>query len=304
LRLVRASLCASRERDDLGDVALEVLLEALRVPGELAAEPVPVAVADRSPGVAHHPVGAGLADPGCVEERVEAVAALVQRHARELRRLPGVLGVPADSPGNERLGVDLGLQPVKRSPSWGEKGVTSMRRVFVVGALVASVSLALMASSAASAPLVDRFHGTFSDTFPDNICGIDGTTVVSGMDNIQVFADGTFKDQFRQNAVFTSAATGKSVEIFVAQQFTGVGPIDNGDGTVTFVSTFKGLPEKINLPNGPVLSRDAGFVSFNDTFDATTGDFLGETISPENGPHPDLDSGFALFCDVIVPALS
>ena len=68
-----------------------------------------------------------------------------------------------------------------------------MRRLFVVGALVASVSLALMASSAASAPLVDRFHGTFSDTFPDNICGIDGTSVVSGMDNIQVFADGTFK---------------------------------------------------------------------------------------------------------------
>jgi hypothetical protein len=41
-----------------------------------------------------------------------------------------------------------------------------------------------------------------------------------------------------------------------------------------------------------------------DTFDATTGDFLGETLSPENGPHSDLDSGFALFCDVIVPALT
>ena len=52
------------------------------------------------------------------------------------------------------------------------------------------------------------------------------------------------------------------------------------------------------------LSRDAGLVTFNDTFNATTGDFLGETISPENGPHPDLDSGFALFCDVIVPALT
>jgi hypothetical protein len=179
-----------------------------------------------------------------------------------------------------------------------------MRRLFVVGALVASVSLALMASSAASAPLVDRFHGTFSDTFPDNICGIDGTSVVSGMDNIQVFADGTFKDQFRLNQLFTSAATGKSVLLFAANQFGGTGPTDNGDGTVTFSSVFKGLPEKIKLPNGRVHSRDAGFVSFNDTFDATTGEFLGETISPENGPHPDLDSGFTLFCDVIVPALS
>jgi hypothetical protein len=179
-----------------------------------------------------------------------------------------------------------------------------MSRFCALSALVGTLLLALMASTAGAAPLVNRFHGTFSETFPDNICGIDGTTVVSGMDNIQEFADGTFKDEFRQNYVFTSAATGKSVLLFVAQQFTGTGPIDNGDGTITFVSTFKGLPEKIKLPNGRVLSRDAGFVSFNDTFDATTGEFLGETISPENGPHPDLDSGFALFCDVIVPALS
>jgi hypothetical protein len=179
-----------------------------------------------------------------------------------------------------------------------------MRRLCALSALVGALLLALAASTAGAGPLIDRFHGTFSDTFPDNICGIDGTTVVSGMDNIQVFADGTFKDQFRQNYVFTSTATGKSVLLFVAQQFIGAGPIDNGDGTVTFTSTFKGLPEKIKLPNGTVLSQDVGFVTFNDTFDATTGDFLGETISPENGPHPDLDSGFTLFCDVIVPALS
>ena len=179
-----------------------------------------------------------------------------------------------------------------------------MRRLFALSGLVATFVLAFMASSAAAAPLVDRFHGTFSDTFQDNICGIDGTSVVNGMDNIQVFADGTFKDEFRLNLTFTSAATGKSVLLFAANQFVGTGPIDNGDGTITFVSTFKGLPEKIKLPNGRVLSRDAGFVSFNDTFDATTGDFLGEVISPENGPHPDLDSGFALFCDVVVPALT
>jgi hypothetical protein len=179
-----------------------------------------------------------------------------------------------------------------------------MRRLAALTALVGALTLASLASTAGGAPLVDRFHGTFSDTFADNICGIDGTSVVNGMDNIQVFADGTFKDQFRLNQVFTSAATGKSVLLFAANQFVGAGPIDNGDGTITFTSTFKGLPEKIKLPNGRILSRDAGFVTFNDTFDATTGEFLGTTISPENGPHPDLDSGFALFCDVIVPALS
>jgi hypothetical protein len=104
------------------------------------------------------------------------------------------------------------------------------------------------------------------------------------MDNIQVFADGTFKDQFRQNYVFTSTATGKSVLLFVAQQFIGAGPIDNGDGTVTFTSTFKGLPEKIKLPNGTVLSQDVGFVTFNDTFDAAISS--GRRSRPRTGPTP------------------
>jgi hypothetical protein len=179
-----------------------------------------------------------------------------------------------------------------------------MRRLFLVGALVASFSLALMARSAGSAPLLDRFHDSFTTTSPDNVCGIDGTSTTNVVANAQTFADGTFKFQLNRKDVFTSAATGKSVLLFFAAQQVNAGPIDNGDGTVTFVTTFKGLPEMIKLPNGRVLSRDVGFIGFNDTFDATTGNFLGETVSPENGPHPDADSGFTLFCDVIVPALS
>ena len=93
-----------------------------------------------------------------------------------------------------------------------------MRKLFALAGLAGALLLALMASSAAAAPIVEQFHGTFSGTFSGSICGIDGTSVVSGMDNIQVFADGTFKDQFRLNQVFTSTATGKSVLIFVANQ--------------------------------------------------------------------------------------
>jgi hypothetical protein len=178
-----------------------------------------------------------------------------------------------------------------------------MRKLLALTGLVGALLLASLAPSAAAARIVEHFHGTFSDTYAGNICGIGGTIVVSGMDNIQVFADGTFKDQFRLNLVFTSAATGKSVLLFNANQFVGKGPVDNGDGTISFYSTFKGLPEKLKLPNGRVLLRDAGFVTFIDTFDATTGEYLGTVTSPEHGPHPDLDSGFELFCDVIVPAL-
>jgi type 1 fimbria pilin len=179
-----------------------------------------------------------------------------------------------------------------------------MRRLFALNALIASVSLALMASTASAAPLTDHFRVTFNGTFPDTQCGIDGASVFNGLDNIQVFADGTYKAETQVNQVFTSAATGKSVLLFFAFQFVAAGPIDNGDGTLTFTGTYKGLKEKLKLPNGTILSRDAGLVTFNNTFDATTGDFLGETVSAQNGPHPDLDSGGALFCDVIVPALS
>jgi hypothetical protein len=179
-----------------------------------------------------------------------------------------------------------------------------MRRLYALSALVGALFLASAASTAGAAPLIDRFHDSFSDTFQDNICGIDGTNALKVVANVQVFADGTFKLQLNQKTVFTSAATGKSVVLFFAAQQVNAGPIDNGDGTVTFVTTFKGLPEMIKLPNGGVLSRDAGFIGFNDTFNATTGEFLGKTVSPQNGPHPEADSGFTLFCDVIVPALS
>lgn len=161
----------------------------------------------------------------------------------------------------------------------------------------------VLASTAGAAPLVDRFHGTFSETDPDDsLCGISGSSVTSGMDNIQVFADGTFKDEFRLTYVFT-AENGKSVELFIANQFTGTGPTDNGDGTVTFTSTYKGIPEKWQVVHGPTLIIDVGFVTFTDVVNLTT-DEVTTTIDPKNGPHPELDSGFTLLCGVLVPALS
>ena len=180
-----------------------------------------------------------------------------------------------------------------------------MRRLCAISALVGALLVASAASTAGAAPLIDRFHDSFSDMFPDNICGIDGTSVFNAVDNVQVFSDETFTSELRESTLFTSAATGKSVLIVSAAKFTAPGlPIDNGDGTITFPETRNGLIENLKLPNGTVLSRDAGLVTLNDTFNATTGELLGQTISPENGPHPDLDSGDALFCDVIVPALS
>jgi hypothetical protein len=58
--------------------------------------------------------------------------------------------------------------------------------------VVSIVALVIPNVSAAATP-VFHSHDTFSDTFADNACGIPGTTTVAGVENVQAFADGTFR---------------------------------------------------------------------------------------------------------------
>jgi hypothetical protein len=54
---------------------------------------------------------------------------------------------------------------------------------------------------------------------------------------------------------------------FGAGQVTGPAePIQKADGTITFMNTFKGLPEKVSIAGGPTLSRDAGVATLGTTF--------------------------------------
>jgi hypothetical protein len=57
------------------------------------------------------------------------------------------------------------------------------------------------------------------------------------------------------------------------------------------------------IPNGPILTRDAGYVTIYETFDPNTGDLISQTLSPDHGPHPSLADP-SLFCDVVVAALT
>jgi hypothetical protein len=180
-----------------------------------------------------------------------------------------------------------------------------MRKLmFSTAAMVAAALVAgLMSSSAGAAPIVSHFHDSFSDSNPDaNLCGIDGSSVATVVVNAQEYADGSSMAEVHFDFVFTSAATGKSIQIFGADRNGGTAT-DNGDGTITFVSTFKGMPQKLKIPNGPTLSRDAGYVTLVETFDDATGDLISRLISPNRGPHPSLADP-DLFCDVIVPALA
>jgi hypothetical protein len=181
-----------------------------------------------------------------------------------------------------------------------------MRFAFLVTGLLV-LAVALPGVGAAAAPIVNE-HARFTDTFPDALCDIPGTSTITVVDNFKLFPDGTFLDTSHFTQVFTAADTGKQVQISAAGQVTGPDePIDNGDGTITFVSTFIGLPEKLSIPGGPTLSRDAGVVTLSTTFfveEDGSLTFVSQTASGEHGPHPDLASDFELFCDVLAPVLT
>lgn len=176
-------------------------------------------------------------------------------------------------------------------------------RVLSLAALGVTAILAMLASSAAAAPIVDHSHFTVGETFPDTRCGLDVTIADSFMADTQVFGD-RVKLEIKETQLITSTATGKSVEQFSAQQQTNIlQPIDNGDGTTSLLFRFTGLEQRLKIPDGPVLVRDAGPITFEVTFDAN-GNFLSIASSNERGPHPLADSNFDLVCDVIVSALS
>jgi hypothetical protein len=171
--------------------------------------------------------------------------------------------------------------------------------------LVALITaLAVLPAGALGAKPIEQFHDHFTDSFTDEICGIPVEVDLVVTDNFFLYADESFRDTSSFMATFTNPVNGKSVVLSSAGQVTGPAPIvDEEAGTITFLVSFKGLPEKIQTADGPVLLRDAGVITFADTFDLETGEFISsETIV--KGPHPEADSDFTLFCEVISEALT
>jgi hypothetical protein len=150
----------------------------------------------------------------------------------------------------------------------------------------------------------------FSDTIPDNVCGFSGTTARHGTSVFRDTGNGTFFASGTFFAVFT-ADNGKSATLSFAGPSKQTSPpvIDEQAGTVTIMTTYGGLFEKLSITRGPTLTRDAGPVTFVDVF-AYTGDpndpvggLISGSLSGLHGPHPDLLSDFSVFCDVLVPYL-
>lgn len=177
-----------------------------------------------------------------------------------------------------------------------------MGRLLTGAALAAVAAVAAVAApaSGASAVMHDRFTETFTDT---DFCG-SGLTVENAVRGVQNFTDDSsgFKASGSVRDVITNPANGKSVVVSSAGQFTSTLVDGDLEGVHRFAVTAKGLAEKIRTAHGRVLLRDAGLITFLDTFDGDQ--FISGEIVVNRGPHPEADSGFRLFCDTVVPALT
>ena len=180
-------------------------------------------------------------------------------------------------------------------------GPSTFVRAFVALILVIG---ALPASAVAQRP-AEQFHDHFTDSFPDEICGIAVDVDVVVTDNFFLFADGSVRDTASVQATFTNPDNGQSVVVSNSGLVTDAVPVvDEQAGTITFTTSFKGLPEKIQTANGAVLLGDAGFITIRNTFDLETDEFISGEVLLNNGPHPEADSDFELFCEVITGALT
>ena len=158
---------------------------------------------------------------------------------------------------------------------------------------------------AAGAGPIQQFHDHFTDGYSGEICGIPTDVEVIETQNVFLFADNSFRVTISARTTFTNPVNGKSVVTSLVGEISGSAPIvDEVARTITFLTSNKGLPEKIQTGNGPVLLRDAGIITFADKFDLDSGAFISEQIVVNKGPHPEADSDFTLFCAVITPALT
>jgi hypothetical protein len=173
-----------------------------------------------------------------------------------------------------------------------------------IGIAVAALVLGTAPAAQAANPDVNRRIeiGGFSD--PD-FCGTGQTVAVSFNVRVVEFlspnqdVDVALVQQ--GNFWLTNPKTGATVQNHFAGRFTQVLASGDPAGIHTIDYAGSGLGEQLRLLNGRVLSLDAGYLGWRDTFDGDEWLFGGITIN--KGPHPDADSDYAIFCDVISTAL-
>jgi len=158
--------------------------------------------------------------------------------------------------------------------------------------VAAALAVATSALGWQGPPVVNEQFRPPPEVHPMTWCGeVEGTAVDTIVEHYMQDASGNIIDNVHFTRVFTATATGKSIISSASTTQKSQGPIDNGGGTISFVTAINGLALKFQIPNGPVLKtadgqplRSAGVLTFQDIFDAATGDYITTNVSFK-GPH-------------------
>jgi hypothetical protein len=201
-----------------------------------------------------------------------------------------------------------------RSPRWPSIARGRGARLGTLSAVLAC-GLLLAMTQPAAAKLIERSHEHIVDTFDDVVCDIPVTITVDIIENIheRLAKSGfpLFQSTGPGTITITNPATGKSVVVRFTGAVKDLTVVDNGDGTITLRTAVTGIPEEVRLSDGTVAIKDVGRVVFVNVIDyggtpTDTSDdvFISSSIESISGPHPDLESDGALFCEVMVSALT
>jgi hypothetical protein len=167
----------------------------------------------------------------------------------------------------------------------------------LAGVCALAVALAVPASGAAVT--VQPFHG--GESGPSQICGVDINSDFSFTGVTVVKASGVSLGPNEFRAVWTNLATGKSIVIQGANLGASGPPIDNGDGTVSFIGSSSGN-YIVKDAHGAPISLDSGRVVARVTFDAATGAFISVESFSISGNETDTPADSS--CGTIVQALT
>ncbi len=140
-------------------------------------------------------------------------------------------------------------------------------------------------STLAAKPEQIRESGTFE--IPD-YCGTGVTLEVAFTSNRTYWpGDDLEKVTFQTKYVLT-ADTSDDVVIRTEAGRTTIRVVPEAGGGYAVIVSTAGVPERIKLQHGELLTRDAGVITFTDHFDADD-NYLGTDVTVR-GPHPDFES--------------
>ncbi|MDX6679252.1 MAG: hypothetical protein QOE31_3304 [Solirubrobacteraceae bacterium] len=173
-----------------------------------------------------------------------------------------------------------------------------------IAGLCAVTALTVLPGPALAAGPADvRFHDSFMFDVSGEECGIAVEGTMSGVSNVAFYDGGNaIKASSSIKTTLTNPATGKSVVISLAGHGDGPSPvIDEQARTITFLSSFSGLWEKIQAPGAPATMVSAGVLGYEQVFDLDTGELISMQPTVQHGPHPGADK--SLHCAAISDAL-